>query len=151
MSPERQLSRLQRGESVEERDDVRDERANAVDDCPCDPYSFEPIPRLIGFLLSVGHLGADDRDRGHTARQHRADARDAVVDVHNDRSRHAPKVVYRERGERQERYEKQERKTDEVTAIDFFHGFLLNREIDRSGKRRPDLGLRVSIPTLHKI
>ena len=58
---------------AEQRGNIGDERADAVDDSPRKPNTLEPVPCLISLLLVIGQLGSDHRDRGHKAGQHGAD------------------------------------------------------------------------------
>ena len=44
-------------------------------------------------MLVVGELRADDRDGGHQTGQHRADACNFAVNVHNDAVRRRPHIL----------------------------------------------------------
>lgn len=83
---------------AEQRGNIGDERADAVDDSPRKPNTLEPVPCLISLLLVIGQLGSDHRDRGHKAGQHGADADDLSVNVYDDPICHRPHILHRESG-----------------------------------------------------
>ena len=45
--------RRQSGKAAEERCNIGDKSADAVNNGPCDPNALEPIPRLIGLMLII--------------------------------------------------------------------------------------------------
>ena len=86
-------SALNGSQSAEQRRNIGDERADAIDDCPRDPDAAQPVPRLVHLMLIIGELCADDRDGGHQTGQHRADACDLVVNIYDDAICRRPHIL----------------------------------------------------------
>ena len=65
---------------------------------PATPLSaLDHVMDLIDLVLVVGELRADNCNGRHQTRQHRADARDLVVDVHDDPVCRRPHILHSKR------------------------------------------------------
>ena len=92
-----ELSLLLRGQcrkAVEQRRNICNECADAVDDCPGDPDAFEPVPRLIDFVLVIGKLCADHRNSGHQPCQNRADTDNFPVNIYDNVIGYCPHIIH---------------------------------------------------------
>ena len=83
-------------DTVEQWADVRDKRADAVDDDPRAPNALEPIPCLIGLRLCTAHFSANDRNRTHQAGKDGRNGREFGINVFDNTVCGRPHILYGE-------------------------------------------------------
>lgn len=131
------MLRRDRCKAGEQRCNVCDKGANAVDDGPCDPDAFQPVPCLVNLVLIVGELSSHHCDCGHKSGKHGADAGDFVVDVNDDRFRHRPHILDGGSGQNRHRENKEHDKGEGIDTIELFQREVLLKMAKIKGTTLP--------------
>jgi len=118
--------------------DVCYDKAQGVEDDPCDYDPLEPTGGLIHRPLVAGHHADHQGDGGGRDRDDRGDAQDLAVDVLHEGTEFAPDVIGGEGVYGAERHASRRRDKGPVDFADAFAAFVLRFHFDSSYLILPD-------------